>query len=339
MSKITVLVAVYNAAPFLSQCLGSLEQQTLEDFEAICVDDGSTDGSAQLLDQWAQGDKRIRVVHLCGNHGQAYARNRGIEMATGQYITMLDADDWLAPDSLQLAVETMEEHSETDAVLLDLRYCWPDGREEGYSWHYPTEGVEQNSDGSFKVMTGRQAFMASISWQIHGVYAARRRLFELYPFDTTLSSYSDDNATRLQYRAAREVRCCSGKYFYRQHDASVTHQPSTKRMNWMGALTLLRANLRQLNETDEVLDNMEQQRWFVIVDSGWFLYRNRKTFSREERLYCIGRIHEEWADTDTRRLPLKVKLLPGYFPFRGCWPLFRAEQWLLFSAKRLLHRQ
>lgn len=339
MSKIAVLVAVYNAEPFLSQCLKSLRQQTLKDFEAICVDDGSTDGSAQLLDQWAQGDKRFKVVHLSENHGQAYARNRGIEMTTSEYITILDADDWLSSDALEQAVGTMEKHPKTDAVLFDLRYCFPDGREDGYSWHYTTEGVERNNDGSFKVMTGRQAFIASISWQIHGVYAARRRLFKLFPFDTTLRSYSDDNATRLQYRASREVRCCKGKYFYRQHEASVTHKPSIKRMNWMGALTLLRNNLRQMNETDEGLDAVELQRWLVIVDSGWFLYRHRKTFSKEDRRYCLGRIHEEWAETETSRLPLKKKLRPGFFPFRGCWPLFRVEEWLLFTIKTLLHKQ
>lgn len=339
MSKITVLVAVYNAKPYLSQCVGSLMGQTLSDFQAVLVDDCSTDGSAQLLDDYAQRDPRLTVIHLDENHGQAYARNRGIDVATGQYITTLDADDWLSADALELAVAAMEEHSRTDAVLFDLRLCYPDGREEPYSWHFPTKGVETYDFGGFKMMTGRSAFLASISWQIHGFVAARRELFEQYPFDTTLSSYSDDNAVRLQLRAAREVRCCRGKYFYRQHDTSVTHLPTTSRMNWMGATTLLRQELRQLGETDQVLGEVEWQRWLTIVDSGWFLYRNRHYFTPSQRLYCIKRIHDEWAKTDTRRLPLRKKLRPGFYPFRGCWPLFQAEEWLLFTTKRILRKQ
>lgn len=338
MSKITVLVAVYNAEPFLRQCLDSLASQTLRDVQVVCIDDCSTDGSLSVLNQYAACDERFCVIHLSENHGQAYARNEGLKVATGQYITTLDADDWFSTDALQQAVSVMEQHPMTDAVLFDLRLSYPDGTDKAYSWHYPTDGIETNSDGSFKMMTGRQAFLASLTWQIHGTYVAKRALFEQYPFDTSLHSYSDDNATRLQYRASREVRCCPGKYFYRQHDNSVTHKPSVNRMDWMGAMTILRSQLSKLRESEDVLRTVELQRWLIIVDSGWFLYRNRHVFNCQQRRYCMDRIREEWADTNTSLLPLRKKLRPGFFPFRGCWPMFRLQEWLLFTMKRLLRR-
>ena len=101
MTKVTVLVAVYNASAFLSDCLDSLLNQTLRDIQVICIDDCSTDRSLEILQDYAQRDNRIEVIRLNENHGQAYARNEGLKMAKGQYVCFLDADDWWEPSFLQ----------------------------------------------------------------------------------------------------------------------------------------------------------------------------------------------------------------------------------------------
>lgn len=92
--KISVIIPVYNAAPYLRECLDSVLAQTHKDWEAICVDDGSSDGSAVILDEYAARDVRFRVIHQT-NAGVSAARNRGLAAAKGDWVGFLDADDWL----------------------------------------------------------------------------------------------------------------------------------------------------------------------------------------------------------------------------------------------------
>ncbi len=99
--KISVIVPVYNAAEFLPECLDSLINQTLTDIEIICVNDGSTDNSLDILNAYAQKDTRIKVLSQ-ENQGQAVARNTAMAEATGTYIQNVDADDYLEPNACEL---------------------------------------------------------------------------------------------------------------------------------------------------------------------------------------------------------------------------------------------
>lgn len=93
--RLSIIIPVYNAAKYLRPCLDSVLAQTLKDVEIICIDDGSTDGSAALLAEYASRDTRIRVLTQA-NAGQGAARNRGLEFAHGEFVYFLDADDELA---------------------------------------------------------------------------------------------------------------------------------------------------------------------------------------------------------------------------------------------------
>lgn len=88
----SIIIPVYNVAPYLRECLDSVLAQTFTDWEAICIDDGSTDGSGAILDEYAAKDKRFRVIHQ-KNAGVGAARNLGIDTAGGEYVTFLDGDD------------------------------------------------------------------------------------------------------------------------------------------------------------------------------------------------------------------------------------------------------
>ena len=120
MSKVAVLVAVYNAAPFLEECLNSLLQQTLQDIQIICVDDASTDNSLDLLYRYAEQDERIEVIALETNGGIAHARNEALKHVASDYICMLDADDWFSADALMQAYNIFLQHPHTDSVLFNL---------------------------------------------------------------------------------------------------------------------------------------------------------------------------------------------------------------------------
>lgn len=95
--KVSIIVPVYNVQKYLANCLDSLINQTLEDIEIICINDGSTDESLQILWGYASKDSRVKVVNK-RNEGQSVARNIGIDMATGEYLGFVDADDWIDLD-------------------------------------------------------------------------------------------------------------------------------------------------------------------------------------------------------------------------------------------------
>lgn len=100
---LSIVVPVYNVEQYLEKCVYSILRQSFINFEVILIDDGSTDKSGFLCDEYAQKDKRIRIVHQ-NNAGVSAARNTGIELAIGKYITFVDSDDWIEADTYELAL-------------------------------------------------------------------------------------------------------------------------------------------------------------------------------------------------------------------------------------------
>ena len=100
MIKVSVVTPVYNVKRYLRQCLDSLMAQTLDDIEFICIDDGSTDGSEKILDEYAAMDSRFRMIHKL-NEGYGKTMNRGIRAAQGEYIGILESDDFADADMFE----------------------------------------------------------------------------------------------------------------------------------------------------------------------------------------------------------------------------------------------
>lgn len=113
--KISVVVPIYNAGKYLQTCLTSIINQTYQNFEAILVDDGSTDDSGLICDQFAGQDERLQVIHK-RNEGLICARKTGLMAAHGDYIAFVDADDWVDADFLETGVRRME-HEKADIVI------------------------------------------------------------------------------------------------------------------------------------------------------------------------------------------------------------------------------
>lgn len=97
MVKVSVVIPVYNAEKYLKRCLDSVINQTFRDIEVICVNDGSLDGSARILEEYARLDSRVIVLNQ-ENSGQGAARNNGLKIARGEYIGFVDSDDWIDLD-------------------------------------------------------------------------------------------------------------------------------------------------------------------------------------------------------------------------------------------------
>lgn len=120
-SKISIIVPIYNVEMYLEKCLKSLVKQTYSNIEIICVNDGSTDNSKIILESYKNKDSRIISINQ-SNQGLSAARNKGIKIATGEYIMFVDSDDWIDLDTCELTVQTIEKY-DADIVL------WPYIRE------------------------------------------------------------------------------------------------------------------------------------------------------------------------------------------------------------------
>jgi len=110
VKKVSVIVPVYNTKNELRRCIESIVNQTYSNLEIICVDDGSTDGSEQIVDRFAARDTRIKAIHK-KNGGESSARNVGLKMATGQYIAFCDCDDWLEREMYEVLVDALEKEN------------------------------------------------------------------------------------------------------------------------------------------------------------------------------------------------------------------------------------
>lgn len=124
MIQVSVVIPVYNIQAHLQQCLASIAGQTLREIEVICVDDGSTDASPEILERWTAADSRFHVLTQ-KNAGPGAARNAGFALASGAYTIFLDSDDWFEPDFLEEMVRRAER---TDA---DITIC----RSEEFDTH------------------------------------------------------------------------------------------------------------------------------------------------------------------------------------------------------------
>ena len=118
MSRVSVIVPVYNVEKYLPACLDSVLNQTLRDLEVIAIDDCSPDRCGEILDAYAAKDSRVKAIHLPENHRQGYGRNRGLERASGTYCYFLDSDDTIVPETLEELAD-LADREELDGIFFD----------------------------------------------------------------------------------------------------------------------------------------------------------------------------------------------------------------------------
>lgn len=133
LGKVSVIVPVYNTESYLERCLQSIQNQSYKNIEIICIDDGSTDGSGDILDKIAASDERLIVIHQ-ESMGVAEARNAGLQVATGDYLGFVDSDDYICKEMYHEMVEKIE----TEKVdIVTCGYYLDDGRQR---WHVKNLG-------------------------------------------------------------------------------------------------------------------------------------------------------------------------------------------------------
>lgn len=135
---VSVCVPVYNAAKYLPRCLDSLISQTLTNIEIVCVNDGSTDNSSNILDSYAKKYKNIKIINQT-NAGLGGARNAGIKNATGEYVGFVDADDYVNENMFKI-LYNLAKQNKSDIAMCNLDFVPNDIKTKKHMWYHPYEG-------------------------------------------------------------------------------------------------------------------------------------------------------------------------------------------------------
>lgn len=307
MEKVSILIAVYNSALFLEKCLDSVIAQTYSNLQIICIDDASTDESLSILHRYALDDARFSILHNSKNRGISHTRNRGLEIADGDFIMMLDSDDWLSSDAIAQAIDTFRQHPLTDTVIFDLILHYDDNT----YCPYP------NFSGK-SVLSGAEAMRYTFNWEISGLYLSRTAICKESPYDDTSRFGADENTTRIHYFKSREVRFCSGKYFYRQHDKSVSHTKAS--FHYFGPLIAdisMKRQLIALNPGKNIIDIFERTRWHNMIGMYKNLIEQRQNFAPYTRRRILVLFRNALLHFEPTRIPLTEQIRCGFLPMKN----------------------
>ena len=328
MAKVSVIVAVYNMKEHLRQCVESVLAQTLKDVEVVCVDDVSTDGSLDLMHTLAQEDSRVKVVEQQVNGGAQLARNAGILASSGEFITVLDDDDWLAPDALELAVKEFEGRDDVECVLLREMRVRPDG-----SIFYPDGRWE------FREASGEMVFYHSMPWHVSGRYVVRRPLQLRILYDNADRVYGEDNTALLHFLESPRIIQSEGIYYYRLLDDSLSHAMNMAIFGGLKSHVAMSCHLLKGGYSLAVRSAHERFRWLMVVNAIRHLYLyGRKYYSVAQRSEAWQLIRDDYDCIDWELIPKEQLRKLGYMPLRSSWTLFRMQEWLYFTLKQLTGR-
>lgn len=212
---ISVVVPVYNIEAYLEKCVRSLLDQTYSNLEIILVDDGSTDSSPALCDKLAVEDERVVVSHK-RNGGLSDARNHGIALASGEYLSFIDGDDYLAQGAYEAVVAELE--GAADIVAFGIELCYDDGRK------IRKAPAARQCLGMGQGIVALNTFCGLDVSACNKVY--KRSLFEGIEFPVGKHCEDYYIMPRLLDRAARIVMLPDAFYQYRQRSGSITKGPS-----------------------------------------------------------------------------------------------------------------
>lgn len=140
MPKVSVIIPVYNVEEYLPECLDSVVNQTLKDIEIICVDDGSTDNSLEILKEYAKKDPRIKVLTQ-KNQGAGAARNKGLKVAEGEYLYFIDGDDYIEPEALKKVYDRITETNAEICVFKNGVYQQTTDTLEPCNWEHLIQNI------------------------------------------------------------------------------------------------------------------------------------------------------------------------------------------------------
>ena len=211
---ISVIIPVYNVAAYLSACIESVLSQDYSALEVILIDDGSTDESGKICDEYAKKDSRIKVIHQT-NEGAAAAKNTGLQTATGTYLSFVDSDDFLEPGAYKHMIQVLQDY-EADVVQCSYRDVFKDHAEA-----HALKKVTLNQIDFLALFT--EDWTCALLWD--KLY--KRSLFEGIFFETGHKIDDEYFTYRGIMNAKKIVRDNQIVYNYRKRASSVMYSPAS----------------------------------------------------------------------------------------------------------------
>ncbi|MCI8667625.1 MAG: glycosyltransferase family 2 protein [Dorea sp.] len=317
--KISVVVPVYNAERYLKKCIHSVIRQEYSDWELLLIDDGSTDGSGGIMEVAAKKDNRIIAVHQ-QNVGPGSARNKGIEMATGDFVVFLDADDFLDKEYFKLLSFKMKKH---DVIYIDVAQISLSGKvlEREYMSKYKNWSRDRILRAQ---MTGK------IPW---GGVRKAVRLSLLRENKIVFTAHSVGEEALYSFRvlfAANSVGFIDEKpvYFYVIHDNS---QSGQKIVDPLGDVAdSMKTYLLQQKLYTEYADTMNAfnlTATVIALDRIEQMYRGaEKKKAVMERMRRFQESYDDFVGMDYRSLCYKAKIFVPFLRLGISWPVLGASR-------------
>ena len=219
---LTVIVPCYNVEDYVNKCISSIANQTYSNLEILLIDDGSTDSTGTICDAWQERDSRICVIHK-QNEGLAYARKTGIEHTKAEYVTFLDADDWI---DVNMYSDLMGALLSTNSDIAQCGVClvYEDGRMEHFNSELATEEMKivERIEGVMLILESKKW----LSWMGTKIY--RKHLFDGIVFPKGRGYGEDFIAHDLFHKAHQSVFLPHEYYYYLQRDGSITKATNIK---------------------------------------------------------------------------------------------------------------
>lgn len=324
-TTISIIVPVYNGEKFLRKCIDSIQSQILTNWQLLLIDDGSTDGSPRICDEYAARDGRIQVIHK-SNGGVSAARNDGLELAQGKYIGFVDADDWILPDMYEKLMNQAEQNH-ADIVMCDAKTVYADGREELDTIKQLSQSVMlERSDLRPELLLE----LAGATWRciyrsdlIHestlqypvGIHFSEDRIFNLYAMGYCAKLYYLKEAYYMRFMNDESaVHRFHPDYFERVKNAHKATQRALD-LAWDGHKEYKRAYLQQFISG-------------AIAAINNYYYRT-STFSGPEKRLAVKKLCED----ESLRAAIRET---GYGGIRGkC--IMASRLWLLELCARILN--
>lgn len=285
---ISVIIPVYNASLYLPECIRSLQAQTYHNFEAIFVDDGSTDNSASIIEHVSEHDSRFKLYRQ-SNAGPSAARNKALKYAKGEFIMKLDADDFVSPDFMSNGIRRISESGADAAISKVCNYFGPgDERYRNFATDFNREEV-----------SGKIGLIKSINWDnIHSYLIIKRYIYSGIQYDTS-GVFGDEVTERILIARCRKLAYTPGIYYYRFNPDSVTKKISVKQFD----LCLSYIQTKQLLKDNDVYDQskliIETRLLNVLTSSIYYYIAHKKHLSKDEQKYARNSVHRIFDNMDT----------------------------------------
>ena len=280
--KLSIIVPVYNVAPYLRKCVDSLITQDISNYEIVLVDDGSPDECPQICDEYSTKYSNIKVVHQV-NAGLSAARNSGVSIAEGDYILFVDSDDYLQPNTLG----TLLEQAEGDDLDV-LRFRYQNVRESGEVF-VPHEGMKTDYNDYSSNPTDGLTFLNERMWvQCYVVqFLVKTEIVRQELFTPGIYFEDTDWTPRMLLRAKRVASTDMVVYNYLWREGSITL--SQKDINKMHKQ--LQDKLALIGKINALGSSVANRRWFDGMISGLvinvvgiiaqYFYEERKEYIKQ----------------------------------------------------------